>query len=205
MYSDDGSDWWTGPFTGSLQLPGGLALYVTTPAWIYVKRGTQHSNLVPFSYAPPMQQVRLGPGLPNLAATSTIAGFGADLHTFQSTGSNDGTDMFGSSMSPYTVEHVGGAFGGAKGDDVWFDATLNDGWYIVSLDMNCQAGPCTDNNGIGGGATLTTPFVPGSISPKLTVHWWVNGNSGISTYTIRSVLLIGPKGTFPYGTNGNFG
>ncbi len=201
-YDDDGN-WYPGPFNGTVQLPGPTTPLTTTPAWIYVARGNQHSNLVPVTYAPPMQQVRLGPALHTLATTSTIAGFGADLHTSQFPSSSDGTDMFGNSMSPYTVEHIGGAFGGAKGDDVWFDATLNDGWYAVSLDMNCQSGTCTDNNGIGGGATLTTPFVPGSISPKFTVHWWVNGNSGVSTYTIRSLLLIGPQGTFPYRINGH--
>ena len=171
-------------------LPDAPSAYTTTPAWIYVKRGSQHSNLISFSYAPPMQQLWMPPQTPSLGPTQTIAGFGADPLLVP-----DGADGPGT----IRVEHRGGYFGGAKGDDTVFSGPLNDGWYVVQFAISCQGGTCTDNNGLGGGATLNTPFVPGAINP-ITVHWWVDAN-GWSSYTLGKFLMIGPAGTTPYHIN----
>jgi hypothetical protein len=190
-----------GSFDGAFPLPEAPQAYTRTSAWMYVKRGSQHSNLISFSYAPPMQQTLLGPPLYTLAPTSTIAGFGADWDVIQNTNPNDGTDMLGRSKTPMKVEHRGGFFGGNKGDDAWVTAPLNEGWYIVSVDLDCMGASCTfgnssDNNGIGGGSTIAEPFVPGTVLP-FKIHWWVDAN-GYSAYTVRSILMIGPAGTFPF-------
>lgn len=196
---DDYGNLSSGPFNGTFALPGGQANYIPTPAWIYVKRGSQHSNLVSFNYAPPMQQVWIGPAQFSLAPSVTTAGFGADVNTYQFPNPNDGTDYFGATMSPIRVEHRGGFLGGNKGDDMWFTASLTDGWYIVQFGIDCQGSQCSDDNGLGGGATLATPFVPGTINP-IKVHWWVNAG-GWSSYTVHPALMIGPQGTNPYRVN----
>jgi hypothetical protein len=173
---DSGYCIWEG-FDGSAYLAG--AATTPTPAWIYVQRGNEHSNLLRVTYLPPMQTVVVAPEMPSLAFTMTSFGVGADLHT-----SNEGGGVL--------VNHVGGPFGGNKGDDIWYNGNLNDGWYIVAVNLTSQ----TDSNP-GGGTSLSNPNFSGSTNPRITVHWWVNA-LGIANYTIYSITLLGPPGTQPF-------
>jgi hypothetical protein len=201
QWCDDNGDncRWAVNFTGSATpMPWSTTAATPAhpiPALIYVRRGNQHSNLLHVTYGPPLKTIQVPPTLPNYVLTSTNAGFGADFYV------HDAPSSWGSGTE---VQHRGGFLGGGKGDDVWYDGTLNDGWYIVSVDMTCNwNSPCVANGyGLGGAAMLATPVVPGSTNPRITVHWWVEA-SGFSTYTIHSITLVGPEGTQPFRVNGH--
>jgi hypothetical protein len=190
---------WAANFNGSagwMPSPAGTPTPTNPiPAWIYVKRGNQHSNLIRVTYGPPLQTIQQPPSFFNLANTNTTAGFGADLSYEQGPAAWGGGEE---------VEHTGGLLGGGKGDDVWFDDNLNPGWYVVAVSITCNWGSyCKDDGyGLGGAAMLASPLIVGSTNPRIVVHWWVNAG-GYSVYDMHSLTLTGPQGTTPFQINGH--
>ncbi|HXY26345.1 MAG TPA: hypothetical protein VEI73_16955 [Candidatus Acidoferrum sp.] len=155
---------------------------ITSPfqGWVYLKRGTQHGSLLPLLIEPLLDSayIAVSSGQYQIASTNSDWGFG--VSTYAGAGGGPGAEY---------VERDGGSVAGTKGDDYFFmNQPLINGWFVASTDISCQA-----DEGSGGGAYVNGGG-PGTGNEQVTVHWWVDAQ-GYSTYAIRGITIMGPKGT----------
>ena len=132
----------------------------------YMVRGSDKvkSNLVPF---------RFNPGLEPRQITGT--------------GDRALAWPFVEDSSATTIKHVSYSFfWGHKGDDVFFLSTkLKNGWVVDSASVS----PSCSKSGVG---AYVGELRPGTDSPYLKVHWWINPMGCL--YYGFGVVVIGPKG-----------
>lgn len=139
---------------------------------MYVQRGAQQSNLVPFRFLPTLISYTLG-------WTNTDM----DLADFQSPWSSNMADHM-----------PNWPFIGLKGDDHFYKTMqLKNGWVVDTAyveyvyDPNSMASPNRAD-------AYVTEYRPGTASPYLKVHWWAEPMNEIG-YVPR-IVIVGPKGTW---------
>jgi hypothetical protein len=141
------------------------------PGMLYVQRGAQQSNLVPFKFLPTLISYTLGWSDTDM-----------DLADFQS--------PFASGMADHLPNWP---FIGLKGDDHFYKTLqLKNGWvvdtaYVEHIYIKESMGSPNRAD------AYVTEYRPGTASPYLKVHWWAEPMNEIG-YVPR-VVIVGPKGT----------
>jgi hypothetical protein len=137
---------------------------------LYVQRGAQQSNFVPFRF------------LPTLIS-----------YTFGWTDDND-LAYFQDPYSTGFANHYGSFFFGLKGDDHFYRSVqLKNGWvvdtaYVESVYFPDRMWPPNKAD------AYVSEYHPGTPTALLQIHWWTEPSNEIGY--IPHLVAVGPKGTW---------
>jgi hypothetical protein len=135
--------------------------------YIYVTRGGVKSTMVSFRFNPTTELRTLG-----ISGDRGLAG--------------------GATFSYGAVEHFGaGNLFGSRGDDQFYLSTkLTNGWTVNAAYLIGYDGAAVYT--YGNANAYISEFRPGTDSPYVKVHWWMDAFSSVN-YDLR-VVISGPKG-----------